>query len=166
MNILKKIKLRKSYKCTVCGNNLQPIFVSVLTGKYNDVIIEFVNLPIMSCLNSDHQNRFMYLDFGTELIDFIFYSSSLPIAKSGITTIQKLRCYMCNNIIDKPTVKILKEVKGNIEINNLSTFKLKIKATICTCSSCNAEQIYADEKISDDICNAISDAFDSINLDA
>lgn len=157
---MKRRSLKKGI-CPECGQPLQLTFLNC-TGSCNTISIAFQNLPCLACSNSPHAKWYINSGF-SELMNVLFDSGQLPIARSGFLTVGRLKCYHCRGKLPKGAGEP-KEFSGKLSMEGIPTFSLSIKAPSVRCDHCGAIQLLSSPEVSSDIADATIKAFDSVNI--
>ena len=149
-------------ECPACGATLMPTTIPEAHGRFGTATITLKELPVLACgANRLHPNRYFHADFGCEFIDQLFCSGEVPISRSrGPFQV----CCKCHASVKGPTISSL-PVSGQVRAQQVHVFQVDLEAPGTMCATCGERQVYADRDISNDISEAILEAFKAASLE-
>ena len=161
MNWFGRRRQKKPARCPTCGREQTLSIVSLLRGSRGQIELFFTHLPTLSCGQPDHPRRFAGSDFGARLIEAVFWKKDVPLARQGV--LAKIKCIQCGKRLTRePTYK--GEVGGQLKIQDLPPFGIRISGPLVACPRCGTEQLAASIEVSGNVSNGFVEAFSRIEL--
>jgi hypothetical protein len=152
----------KNGLCPECGKPLQLTLIPSCKGFANNISIIFYDLPCLACSDTSHKKWYISSKFG-EIMNVLFDSGQLPIARTGILTFNRLKCVRCKDKLPK-VAGTVREFSGKLSIEGITPFSLSIHAPSIQCEHCGTEQIFSSQEISSNIADATINALESANI--
>jgi hypothetical protein len=150
--------------CPTCLQPLRLMRIPSCEGTYKDVSVTFTDLPCLSCNNVNHKKWNPNKKFSELFTDVVFESGQLSIAKSGIFTLNKPKCFSCGEKLSRQSGS-LDTISGKLSIDEIPAFSVSNTAPVVQCEHCSKHQIYSSSEVASNIVVAIVTAFKSENIE-
>ena len=157
---LERWRRARSNKCRECGGQLKETSISHAAGHSGDAVVVFRNIPAFACLEPSHPKRWADPEFGAILTDQLFFTGAVPVSRArGLWLV----CWKCGVRLSASNIARFR-VEGQVHVGNLSPFTVELDAPGSRCDHCGEQQIYASRDVSNDISQALADAFQLVSL--
>lgn len=161
MKWFKRRRKQEPPLCPTCGLVQKLDIVSLLRGTRGEVEVFFTNLPTLYCGQPGHPRRFVGKDFGARLIDAVFWQKDIPLAQQAVWS--KIKCIKCGRGVGKEP-DYPGEVGGELKIQDLPSFGIRISGPLIACPRCDTEQLQATTEVSGTVSGSFINAFSKIEL--
>lgn len=131
------------------------------SAHYQDVSVTFTDLPCLGCSHPTHPKRLPDIEFGERLIDALFETGDFPAGKQR--PFGGIACRRCGASFKGPAHQG-GTATGELSFPGLPTFRITVSGPMARCDGCGLEQIHADRKTVNGICEAMAIAFRQTNL--
>lgn len=158
---LERWRRARSNRCRDCGGQLAQAAISQVEGHSGDAVVVLRNTPVLACVERSHPKRWAHPEFGAVLTDQLFFTGAVPISRArGPWRV----CWKCGGRLAASNIARLR-LEGPVQVGNLAPFEVELEAPGSRCDHCGEQQIYASPDVSNDISNALADAFHVVSLE-
>lgn len=147
--------LEERLACPLCSRPLEDGLLYELRGSSDDCVVVLRGLPCRVCPVEAHPKRFVGPEFGSGLLDELFWRAGGPIAR--YRTFRPPACRECGRGLGR-TRGAPGTVSSDIRIGE-AWFTIEITAPIVECERCAARQVRPDRQTANAITEAITVAF-------
>jgi hypothetical protein len=160
---IQRVRRRRARQCIVCGRTL------ILTrfdtsGSAGCVSVTFHGLPCLSCGDLSHPKRYATPNFGTELMDALYFAERSRFPSSRLKGLGRAQhCFSCGRRLTAAPSS--GNVSGRVIAGRAPEFGLSVDAPIVKCVACGQDQVYNTESVSSETNDAIIAAFEPLELD-
>ena len=158
---LERWRRARRNQCRDCGGQLRPTTISQTEAHSGDAAVILRNIPVLACVEHSHPKRWADPEFGAVLTDQLFFAGVVPIARARGPW---LVCWKCGMRLSTANIARFR-VGGPVHVGNLAPFEVELEAPGSRCDHCGEQQIYASPDVSNDISNALADAFRVVSLE-
>jgi len=163
--IIQQIPIRLSAlahdTCRKCGQPYTLMRAPRIEGVQGDVRAIFEDFPYLKCLQG-HGGRFVYPDFGTELIGQVF--ENIPTWRWQGLVKRLALCGECGTPVDRSCSEPTR-FQIPINLRDQYSFRIEIVTKTARCPSCRKAQVAPrDDAFSSDVADAMIAAFEQIGL--
>lgn len=153
--------LRERPTCPDCSRPLEDGLLYELRGSREGCAVVLRGVPCLVCPDEAHPKRFASPEFGSGLLDALFWRAGGPIAR--YRTFRRPACQRCERPLGKKA-GTPGTVSGELRVEE-ARLTIDITGPVVECERCAARQIRLDRQTADAITDAIATAFERAGLE-